>query len=142
VKKIFCAVAFMGLASSVFATEPAEITPELLASQSWMSSAPVDESCEIPPLINFKKDGSLSGEPGCNDLMGNYVIGKDGAFEFQHMGLTRKMCARKYMEMEQEFIDMLNKTRYAKVIDGKIRFYDAEKKELGGIEKEKSGACS
>jgi heat shock protein HslJ len=136
-KKVFCLAALLaGFSSAAYA-----LTVEELTAHSWMSTDLHAKSCDLPPLITFKKDGTLAGEPGCNNLFGNYEIGRDGAFLFDKMGMTRKLCAKHYMDQEEKFVSMLNNTRYAKKEGDKIIFYDENRKELGTIEPEKSGGC-
>lgn len=44
-----------------------------------------ESSCELPAMIDFHKDGTLSSEPGCNTMSGRYKIGEDGKIEFTEM---------------------------------------------------------
>ncbi len=124
-----------GLASAV-------TVEDLTSTSSWMPATDSVPSCDIPATITFKKNGKLNSEPGCNSLFGDYVIGDNDKLEFVNMGMTRKLCAKQYMDLEASFTDLLNKTKFAKK-DGKyLILFDADKKEIGRLEPERSGSCS
>ena len=119
----------------------AQITLEDLTRHSWMSDVKTSESCEIPPLISFTSDMKLSGEPGCNNLVGEFFIGEKDQFTFPHLGLTKRLCAKAYMQQESQFMAMLEQTAYAKKQDGKIHLLDQNKRPLGVLVPEKASAC-
>ena len=124
-----------GLASAV-------TVEDLTSTSSWMPATDSVPSCDIPATITFKKNGKLNSEPGCNSLFGDYVIGDNDKLEFVNMGMTRKLCAKQYMDLEASFTDLLNKTKFAKK-DGKyLILFDVDKKEIGRLEPERSGSCS
>ncbi len=115
-----------GLASAV-------TVEDLTSTSSWMPATDSVPSCDIPATITFKKNGKLNSEPGCNSLFGDYVIGDNDKLEFVNMGMTRKLCAKQYMDLEASFTDLLNKTKFAKK-DGKyLILFDADKKEIGRL---------
>lgn len=98
-------------------------------------------SCELPAMIDFHKDGTLSSEPGCNTMSGRYKLGEDGKVEFMEMAMTQRMCAKDYMDQEARFTQMLNATHYMKKDGSAIILLDADKKEVGRLVPEKSKAC-
>lgn len=104
-----------GLASAV-------TVEDLTSTSSWMPATDSVPSCDIPATITFKKNGKLNSEPGCNSLFGDYVIGDNDKLEFVNMGMTRKLCAKQYMDLEASFTDLLNKTKFAKK-DGKYLIF-------------------
>lgn len=117
------------------------ITNDDLVTNSWMLEDKNIASCEIPPLIKFGKDGKLTAEPGCNNLFGPYQIKEDGAVDFSNLGMTRKLCAREYMDQEQKFVDLLNATRYIDKKEGKLILMNEKREQIGVLVPEKAGAC-
>ncbi len=118
------------------------VTVDELAKGSWMPAADSVPSCEIPATITFAKNGTFTSEPGCNSMKGEYKLGEDGSITFSNMGLTRKLCAKQYMDLEKSFLEILNKARYIEK-DGKyLKLFDADKKPAGVLEPEISGSCS
>ncbi len=117
------------------------VTIEDLTANTWMPATDSVPSCEIPATITFVKDGSFHSEPGCNNMFGQYKLGSNGSLVFENVGLTRKLCSKQYMELEQAFVSIINNTRYIEK-DGKyLRLFDANKKPIGSLEPEKAGAC-
>lgn len=137
-RKVILCLALSALASSAYA-----LTNEDLAANTWM---PPDNnpssSCELPAMIDFHKDGTLSSEPGCNDLSGRYKLGEDGKIEFSEMAMTQKMCAKEYMDQEMHFTQMLNATHFIRKEDKQLILLDADKKEIGRLVPEKAKACN
>lgn len=119
----------------------AAITKDELTANSWMPKTGSVASCELPSTITFKKDGTLVGEPGCNNLFGNYSITSDGKVTFSSMGMTRKLCAKEYMDQEDQFMAMINQIQYIKKDGTYLVLLNKDKKEIGRLEPEKSGAC-
>lgn len=133
----------LGLSLFAFSAMSHAITTEdLTSTPSWMPATDSVPSCEIPATISFKKDGTLNSEPGCNSLFGSYVIGENDKLEFVNMGMTRKLCAKQYMDLEEAFTSVLNKTKFAKKDGNYIILFDENRKEIGKLEPERSGSCS
>lgn len=137
-RRLVLCLALAGIASSAFA-----LTNEDLAANTWM---PLEEktddlTCELPAMIDFHKDGTLSSEPGCNTMSGRYKLGEDGKIDFLEMGITQRMCAKEYMDQESRFTKMLNATQYMKKDGSALILLDADKKEVGRLIPEKSEAC-
>lgn len=118
-------------------------TVEDLTANSWMPVEKAASSCELPAVIEFKKNGELTAEPGCNNMFGKYTLDKSGKVTFSAMGLTRKLCARDYMQQEDHFVAMINKTAYFAKEKGKneLILLGSDKKEVGRLQPEKAGAC-
>lgn len=117
------------------------ITNDDLATNSWMLADKNLTSCEIPPSIKFSKDGKLTAEPGCNNLFGPYKLHVNGQIDLSNLGMTRKLCAREYMVQEQNFVNLLNATRYIDKKDGKLILMNEKKEKIGELVPEKAGAC-
>ena len=70
-RNLILCLALGAAASSAFA-----LTNEDLAANTWMPlEEQTESSCELPAMIDFHKDGTLSSEPGCNTMSGRYKIG-------------------------------------------------------------------
>ena len=138
-RNLILCLALGAVASSAFA-----LTNEDLAANTWM---PLEEqtksSCELPAMIDFHKDGTLSSEPGCRDaLLENVTLDKDGKIDFSEMAMTQRMCAKEYMDQEMRFTTMLNATHYIKKDDKQLILLDGDKKEVGRLVPEKAKACN
>ncbi len=57
------------------------------------------------------------------------------------MGMTRKLCAKEYMEQEENFLNLLSRTHYLQKADKQLILLDADKKEVGRLVPEKAKAC-
>ena len=109
-RNLILCLALGAAASSAFA-----LTNEDLAANTWMPlEEQTESSCELPAMIDFHKDGTLSSEPGCNTMSGRYKIGEDGKIEFTEMAMTQRMCAKEYMDQEMRFTTMINATHFIK----------------------------
>jgi heat shock protein HslJ len=76
-----------------------------LAGSEW---APVDTQNE--QFIQFKDDGSVAGNGGCNRFFGNYSQEADN-LSIGPLGATKKACFG--VTNEQEFFDALEETKRA-----------------------------
>ena len=137
-RNLILCLALGAVASSAFA-----LTNEDLAANTWMPlEEQTESSCELPAMIDFHKDGTLSSEPGCNNMSGRYKIGEDGKIDFSEMAMTQRMCAKEYMDREMRFTTMLNATHYIKKDDKQLILLDGDKKEVGRLVPEKAKACN
>ncbi|WP_251450354.1 META domain-containing protein [Parasutterella muris] len=135
--KIIATLVLSATAASAFA-----ITAEDISANSWMPLVKEQSSkCELPATITFHKDGKISGEPGCNYLTGTYQLDADGKIDLSGMGMTRKLCAKEYMEQEENFLNLLSRTHYLQKADKQLILLDADKKEVGRLVPEKAKAC-
>ena len=64
-RSIFAAAIAAMISTTAFAAPGAAAS---LAGTSWMMELPKGSSCEVPPEIQFRKDGSIAGNAGCNDF--------------------------------------------------------------------------
>ena len=115
-RNLILCLALGAAASSAFA-----LTNEDLAANTWMPlEEQTESSCELPAMIDFHKDGTLSSEPGCNTMSGRYKIGEDGKIEFTEMAMTQRMCAKEYMDQEMRFTTLINATHFIKKEDKQL----------------------
>src|SRR5262245_45851888 len=77
------------------------------------------------PTITF--DGEhISGFAGCNRFFGQRATDPDATTYFSGVGVTRMACAGPPMELEQVFLAGLDRTRDARVVDGRLVLFDAD----------------
>ena len=62
-----------GCASTGGQEGPAGNAPEL-AGKTFVWAEAVSENCELPPSITFGADGRVSGNAGCNNLIGGWKL--------------------------------------------------------------------
>ena len=128
----------------LFTLAACQSTPTLtapnLAGKNLMWQDGANEHCEIPPSIHFAADGRVSGDAGCNRLLGSYT--QNGAqLDLSHLGSTKRMCGPKLMEVENAFLNHLSKTRYAIEQGDNVILLDENKKPLITLVPERLGAC-
>lgn len=130
-----------GCASTSPSTEPAGEAAQL-AGRDLMWAAGANEHCEVPPAISFGDDGRISGDAGCNRLIGQ--LKQDGkAVDFSQLGSTMRMCGPKLMEVEKKFMDNLAATRFVvKSGDDEVKCFDANGKLVMTLVPERLGACN
>ncbi|WP_327355036.1 META domain-containing protein [Streptomyces sp. NBC_01304] len=63
-----------------------------------------------PVHLTFGKDGTVSGNLGCNNVTTSAKIGKDGKITLGPAGTTRMMCAKGAMETERELLKLFDGT--------------------------------
>ena len=122
---------------------PVRGEPARLNGHSFMWTGGVSEDCELPPYIAFDADGRVSGQAGCNRLLGQVV--QDGLrVDFSNLGSTMKLCAPQFMKVEREFLDIIGRTAFATQsaeADGAIDIWSAEGEKIVTLVAEKPGKC-
>lgn len=93
---------FTGCAAQT-GSQPTTLTS--LAGSEW---SPVNTQTE--QFIQFKDDGSVAGNGGCNQFFGKYSYEAD-RLEIGPLGATKKACFG--VTNEQEFFNTLEETRRA-----------------------------
>lgn len=112
-----------------------------LAGRSLMWADGITAECEVPPTIKFGADGKVSGNAGCNYLVGSWSM--EGAkIDLSGLGSTRRMCGPAIMKMEDTFLQNLGKTVYATAEGDKVHFLDTEHKLVMTLVPEAPGACN
>ena len=111
-----------------------------LAGRSLMWADGITADCEVPPTIKFGADGKVSGNAGCNYLVGSWSM--EGAkIDLSGLGSTRRMCGPAIMQMEDAFMQNLGKTVYATAEGDKVHFLDADHKLVMTLVPEIPGSC-
>ena len=94
----------------------------------------------VPPSIKFGADGKVSGNAGCNLLVGGWTLQGD-KLDLSQLGSTRRMCGPELMKMEDAFLSNLGKTVYVETEGDKVRLLDAERKLVMTLVPEAPGVC-
>lgn len=74
-----------------------------LSGASWHLQ---QTATEQPVSITFHPESRVSGYAGCNYFTGGYTVTGEG-LSFAPMAVTKRMCAREVMSIEQEFLQQL-----------------------------------
>lgn len=61
-------------------------------------------------FVQFKSEGRLAGNGGCNGFFGSYKTSED-TLEIGPLGATRMSCPRPIMDLETAFLSMLESAR-------------------------------
>ncbi len=144
-KKIAQAAAMICCAGALAAcsTAPAEQAnskPVVLEGTSWMMQVPPESDCSVTPMLEFLPNNMLAGDLGCNRAHGSFQF--DGTnILFDKVATTRKMCAPKYMALEDQMLKMMSGARTVKMTEKGLTFYDAQGQELMTMVPEMAGAC-
>lgn len=122
---------------------PVRGEPAQLNGHSFMWTGGVSEDCELPPFIAFDEAGRVSGQAGCNRLLGQ--IAQDGLkVDFSNLGSTMKLCAPQFMKVERTFLDFLGRAAYATQSPqtiGAVDLWTADGEKIVTLVPEKPGKC-
>ncbi len=97
--------------------------PRPLAGTEWILV--LDESSRTAPTIEFREAGRASGFTGCNQWFAQ-VDRNGGGLRFDAIGMTRRACETRAMEIERSFTAYLEQTHAAQVDDGTLTLIDAD----------------
>ena len=95
-----CAALAAGCASTATTGSSAEPLsgekPAQLADRSFMWVDGASEDCELPPSIRFGADGRISGQAGCNRMLGSWK--QDGkTIDLGQIATTMRLCGPAFM---------------------------------------------
>lgn len=130
-----CALVLAACSTSGSADQAAD-----LAGRSLMWADGITSECEVPPTITFGADGKVSGNAGCNHLLGTWTM-EGTKIDLSQLGTTRRMCAPAIMQMEDAFLQNLGKVAFATADGDNVRLLDAEHKLVMTLVPEKPGTC-
>ncbi len=116
------------------------VEPVALENTNWIMQLPEKSDCDTPPVLEFLPDNRLSGDLGCNRAAGSFEFDGQNIL-FNKVGVTRKMCAPQYMELESKMLDLLQHARTVSKSDKGLTFYDADGNEIMTLVPEEAGAC-
>lgn len=111
-----------------------------LGGTRWMMVLPKDSSCEVPPEVDFAKDGTLVGDTGCNEFGGTWET--DGKrLSIKRRNKTSRNCAKQFLDLEHAFAGALDRTASAKPAGSDLILLDAEGRELLRLTPAVAGSC-
>ncbi len=73
-----------------------------------------------PVYLDFGENNMLSGNTGCNQVMGKYTVTLDKVITFSQLGSTRMACEPKKMALETQVLEMLDKVNNFNITGDKI----------------------
>ena len=144
-KKILQAAALVCCAGALTACSTTNVDktnakPVVLEGTSWMMQVPPEADCSVTPMLEFLPNNMVTGDLGCNRAHGSFQF--DGTnILFDKVATTRKMCAPKYMALEDQMLKMMSGARTVKMTEKGLTFYDAQGQELMTMVPEMAGAC-
>lgn len=141
---VLCSVLAAGCAATGPGSDaPVKGDPVALAGHGYMWADGVSEDCELPPSIAFDEKGAISGQAGCNRLLGQ--VRQDGLrVDFSNLGSTMKLCAPQFMKVERTFIDFLGRAAFvtaSTAVPGGIDLWDKAGERIVTLVPEKAGKC-
>lgn len=142
--RIVLAALLAALASPAFADQaPAAdvaANPALLSGSRWMMVLPKGTDCEVPPEIDFRKDGTIEGNAGCNDFRGSWKT--EGArVRIERKNITSRNCGEKFLKLEQAFGGAVDGAASLKADGKELILVSADGKELGRVTPVVAGSC-
>ena len=81
------------------------------------------------PYIAIKGDGRISGNSGCNRILGKAEFGKAGDVIFKQLATTKMLCNQDD-NIETNFLNALNKTLHYNIEENIVYLLDSNKKVL------------
>lgn len=116
-----------------------EEKPISLAETSWMLQVKDSKACDTPPTLEFTGN-KVSGDLGCNLVHGNYSL-KGRKIHFDHLAVTKRLCAPEIMAVEEKMITGLNNAVRCEKKEKSLTFFDAKGHVLLELVPEVLGAC-
>lgn len=110
-KKILLVFLLIGVALSACAS--GENNRPLIGSWRLTAYGPVDSTAPAVPdveaTLNFTEDGSLTGDTGCNQFGGNYIL-EGNQLTFDNIVSTLILCPELQMAQEEAIQRVLTET--------------------------------
>ncbi len=92
---------------------------------------------EVEPFVAFDVEAkTMNGSAGCNRFFGSFELGEKCSFKTSNVGATRMMCPN--MEVEDAFLNALNKVTNYSVCGDELTLLDADKNEVLSFEKKET----
>ncbi|TVP58090.1 MAG: META domain-containing protein [Gemmatimonadales bacterium] len=109
--------------------EPIEVDDHELLNREWqfveVGSLPLDQLPAPPDLYLDGTDGSVAGSTGCNRLVGSFQLDDEG-LRFSPAATTRMGCPDPASEVESAILDVLERTRSHRLIEGGLELLDED----------------
>jgi len=116
------------LAAGCGSKEPVPVNPEAvrqsLLNKKWFCKNIFqrDVKGESPLTLEFKDDGTVSGNGGCNDFTGPYTLAEHD-LTIGPLAATKKFCGSAADEQEYTYMTFLAKIIRLKVEDDELELY-------------------
>ena len=141
-----CAALAAGCASTATTGSSAEPLsgekPAQLADRSFMWVDGASEDWDLPPSLRFGADGRISGQAGCNRMLGSWK--QDGkTIDLGQIATTMRLCGPAFMEVEKKFLSLLGAAKYiTAAADGEgIVLWNDKGEKLVELLPERAGKC-
>ena len=137
-----CGAAALVCACAATPAQDAATAAELktLAGTTWMMKIPKGHACEVPPEIEFRKDGTVRGNSACNDFSGTWKADGD-RLSVSVKNTTQRKCGKAFAELETAFGGALRSFASVRKEGNGLLLRDAGGKTLVTIVPALAGAC-
>lgn len=117
-------VMLAGCGSKEAAPLNTETIKSRLLDKKWTCQKMVEREVrsETKPYIEFKADGTVVGNGGCNDFRGQYTLDAE-EISFGPLASTRKACMGALGELEFSFHTLLSKVDRLQVEDDELLLF-------------------
>ncbi len=109
--------------------DPVEVEDHELLNREWqfveVGALPLDQLPAPPDLYLDGTDGSVAGSTGCNRLVGSFQLDEEG-LTFSPAATTRMGCPDPASEVESAILDVLERTRSHRLIEGGLELLDED----------------
>lgn len=78
-----------------------------------------------PAYLEFRQDGQMGGNAGCNSFGATYTLGTDGAIAISTLRQTKMFCGGAAMETEKRMIDALSRAARIETAGTRLTLRDA-----------------
>ena len=116
------------LAAGCGTKEPAPVDSnavrQTLTGKKWYCQSMFDRDVkgDAPLTLEFKDDGTVSGNGGCNDFTGTYTLAED-SLSFGPLATTKKDCGGAAAEQEYTYLSFLATIIRVKVDGDELELY-------------------
>ena len=116
------------LAAGCGSKETAPVDPNAvrhaLIGKKWHCQSMFDRDVkgDAPLTLEFKEDGTVSGNGGCNDFTGTFTLAED-SLSFGPLAATKKFCGGAAAEQEYTYLSFLATIIRVKVDDDELELY-------------------
>lgn len=113
-------------------------TETQLSQGQWqikqMNNTSLKSASSKLPMIKFNiEENSIHGFTGCNNYFGKYEIIDDRTIRFSNIGATKMFCTET-MEIENDFLEIINNTQYYEISEKQLLLFDKNKNQIAVLE--------
>ena len=135
-RSIFAAIAALLLAacaSETGAAAPAAAKPDPIGTWN-IASLPAGQDGKRP-FLEFRGDGQMGGNAGCNSFGGSYTLGAGDSITFGPLRQTKMYCGEPQMQAEARVVGALAKATRLEKSGAVLILRDADGKDLLELER-------